>query len=55
MSAIRLFPADEAVKTNAFRTLGLGSLSDATSCVVTEERNGEYELEMEYPVFPETF
>lgn len=50
MSAIRLFPADEAVKTNAFRTLGLGSLSDATSCVVTEERNGEYELEMEYPV-----
>lgn len=26
----------------------LGTLSDAISCVVTEQRNGEYELEMEY-------
>lgn len=25
-------------------------LGDAASCVVTEERNGQYELEMEYPV-----
>lgn len=31
-----------------FTTNGLGSLSDATMCVVTEERNGSYELEMEY-------
>lgn len=29
---------------------GLGVLSDAASCVVTEERNGSYELEMTYPV-----
>lgn len=29
---------------------GLGRLSDAISCTVTEERNGAYELEMEYPV-----
>lgn len=29
---------------------GLGVLSDALSCVVTEERNGAYELEMRYPV-----
>ena len=33
-----------------FETNGLGSLADAISCTVTEERNGAYELEMEYPV-----
>lgn len=33
----------------AFDTNGLGMLADATSCQVTEERNGEYELEMGYP------
>ena len=33
-----------------FTTQGLGRLSDAISCKVTEERNGAYELEMEYPV-----
>lgn len=38
----------EATETS-FNTNGLGMLSDATSCQVTEERNGEYELEMEYP------
>ena len=27
---------------------GLGSLTDALSCIVTEERNGSYELVMEY-------
>lgn len=32
----------------AFTTNGLGRLSDALSCVVTEERNGSYELAMEY-------
>ena len=26
----------------------IGTLADATSCTVTEQRNGEYELEMEY-------
>lgn len=34
----------------AFETLGLGVLSDVTSCEVTEERNGVYELQMQYPV-----
>lgn len=29
---------------------GLGILTDAISCKVTQERNGSYELEMEYPV-----
>lgn len=31
-------------------TQGLGALSDAVSCTVTEERNGIFELEMQYPV-----
>ena len=34
---------------------GLGSLSEAISCKVTEERNGQYELEMEYPVTGKRF
>lgn len=33
-----------------FETQGLGVLADATSCKVTEERNGTYELEMQYPI-----
>lgn len=33
-----------------FTNNGLGCLNDATSCVVKETLNGEYELEMEYPV-----
>ena len=33
-----------------FTSNGLGRLADAISCKVTEERNGIYELEMEYPV-----
>lgn len=32
-----------------FTSNGIGRLSDAVSCTVTEERNGPYELEMEYP------
>lgn len=31
-------------------TQGLGALSDAVSCTVTEERNGIFELEMQYPM-----
>lgn len=33
----------------AFTTFGICPLSDAISCTVTEERNGQYTLEMEYP------
>lgn len=29
---------------------GLGGLSDAISCIVTEERNGSFELELQYPI-----
>ena len=33
-----------------FDSNGLGTLSSATSWTVTEERNGQFELEMKYPV-----
>ena len=33
-----------------FTSNGIGRLSDAISCVVTEKRNGAYELEMQYPI-----
>ena len=45
-SLITLFPPEATV----FDTNGLGSLSEAVSCVVTEERNGSFELEMVYPI-----
>ena len=32
-----------------FTTNGIGLLTDAVSCVVTEERNGAYELTLTYP------
>ncbi len=35
---------------NNFTTNGLGSLPDCTSCIVTEEKNGAFELELKYPV-----
>ena len=40
-----LYAADET----AFTSNGIGVLSDCISCLVTEERNGGYELEMQYP------
>ena len=39
---------DKAATT--FTTYGKGALKDAISCVVTEERNGAFELMMEYPM-----
>lgn len=45
-SLITLF---ESTSTE-FDTNGLGGLQDVISCVVEEERNGEFELEMQYPV-----
>ena len=37
-------------KATSFSTNGLGRLTDAISCTVTEERNGSFELEMVYPI-----
>lgn len=39
-----------APKETDFSALGLGMLPDCITCQVTEERNGPYELEMQYPV-----
>ncbi len=41
-----IYPSTE----NQFNTNGIGILADAVSCIVTEELNGEYELEMQYPI-----
>ncbi|MFP7202219.1 phage tail spike protein [Lysinibacillus halotolerans] len=41
-----LYKANES----KFNHLGLGPLDDATSILVTEERNGLFELEMKYPI-----
>lgn len=38
-----------AENSTSFTSNGIGRLSDAISCTVTEERNGMYELEMVYP------
>lgn len=40
-----LFPST----ATEFTTQGLGVLTDAISCTVTEERNGAFELTMQYP------
>ena len=42
----RLYEADE----RSFDHLGLGGLPETKSCSVTEERNGQFELEMVYPM-----
>ena len=39
----------------AFASNGLGRLRDCISCVVTEERNGIYECDFEYPMSAEDF
>ena len=39
-----------AENSTTFTTNGIGRLSDAISCIVIEERNGQYELEMVYPI-----
>lgn len=41
-----LYPPTET----SFASNGLGILSDAVGCTVTEERNGMFELELQYPV-----
>lgn len=38
-----------------YNTNGLGRLADSVSCTVTEERNGIYECEFEYPITGEKY
>lgn len=42
--------AFEAGTTTPFTSQGIGVLTDALKCIVTEELNGMYDLEMTYPV-----
>ena len=42
-------------QTTTLTGYGLGSLSDALSCTVTHEINGEYELRMTYPITGEWY
>ena len=46
-----LYEKDET----AFASNGLGRLRDCISCVVTEERNGIYECDFEYPITADDF
>ena len=43
---IILYESDE----KEFTSLGIGVLTDAIECTVSEELNGSFELEMEYPI-----
>ena len=45
-----IFPPNET----AFQTNGLGRI-DPIKCIVTEERNGQFELEMDYPISGEHY
>lgn len=45
-----MIPILFAPSATTFTTNGVGRLSDALSCIVHEARNGEFELEMTYPV-----
>lgn len=43
---IKLFDSQET----EFTSNGKGNLSDPVSCIVVEERNGSFEVELEYPI-----
>jgi phage minor structural protein len=45
-----MIPKLFAATATRFTSNGLGRLSDAVECTVTEERNGPYELYMRYPI-----
>ncbi|MBD9774271.1 peptidoglycan DD-metalloendopeptidase family protein [Enterococcus faecalis] len=49
MEAKGLIPVIFKPGEKDFSTNGLGRLVDATRCEITEEANGKYELEMDYP------
>ncbi|MFG5466733.1 phage tail spike protein [Enterococcus faecalis] len=49
MEAKSLIPVIFKPGEKEFTTNGLGRLIDATRCEITEEANGKYELEMDYP------
>lgn len=44
-----MIPCLYASMESKFDNNGIGKLADAQSCIVTEKRNGSFELEMVYP------
>ena len=50
VNAVELLAAGDTSSARLFDTYGLGALVDCIRCEVTEERNGEFELEMQYPM-----
>ena len=47
---IRMIPVLYNANETVFTHNGIGVLTDCTSCIVTEERNGIYECEFTYPI-----
>lgn len=45
-----MIPILYAANETAFTSNGIGRLRDCISCIVTEQRNGKYECEFEYPI-----
>lgn len=52
---IRMIPILFESTETEFNSNGLGRLRDCKSCIVTEERNGVYECDFEYPVTAEDY
>lgn len=49
VNGVELYVAADFAAARTFETYGIGALTDCISCEVEEERNGLYELSMEYP------
>lgn len=45
-----MIPILYAANETDFTTYGIGALRDTTSCIVTEQYNGEFEMIMQYPI-----
>lgn len=45
-----MIPVLYGSEERSFERMGLGALASATRCIVAEERNSKYELELDYPV-----
>ena len=50
MGGVIMIPKLYEAKESNFEHNGLGLLTDTISCIVTEEQNGMYELELTYKV-----
>lgn len=45
-----MIPILHSADSTSWNTFGIGALADTILCEVEENRNGSYELEMEYPI-----